>query len=137
MTEKTNSVFHEQAAFMQACGQAVGRLDEAQAMLYRRLMREEDQELSDAIVNGAGAKQRIDQIDACLDIIVVTIGYALSLGVPPDVLKECWDEVVRSNDDKVDPATGFVRKRIDGKVLKPEGWRPPDIAGILLKHGCI
>jgi predicted HAD superfamily Cof-like phosphohydrolase len=32
---------------------------------------------------------------------------------------------------KVDPATGKVIKRADGKVLKPEGWTPPDVAAAL------
>jgi hypothetical protein len=31
-----------------------------------------------------------------------------------------WDEVVRSNMAKIDPRTGVVNKREDGKVLKPE-----------------
>jgi predicted HAD superfamily Cof-like phosphohydrolase len=36
-----------------------------------------------------------------------------------------WAEVARSNLAKIDPATGKVIKRPDGKVLKPEGWTPP------------
>jgi hypothetical protein len=28
---------------------------------------------------------------------------------------------------KVDPVTGLVRRRDDGKVLKPEGWKAPDV----------
>jgi predicted HAD superfamily Cof-like phosphohydrolase len=38
-----------------------------------------------------------------------------------------WDEVARSNLSKIDPVTGKVIKRNDGKVLKPEGWTPPDL----------
>jgi predicted HAD superfamily Cof-like phosphohydrolase len=30
-------------------------------------------------------------------------------------------------------ASGKVEKREDGKVLKPEGWTPPDIKSILKK----
>jgi predicted HAD superfamily Cof-like phosphohydrolase len=36
-----------------------------------------------------------------------------------------WKEVMRSNFAKVDPRTGKVTRREDGKVLKPEGWEPP------------
>ena len=36
-----------------------------------------------------------------------------------------WQEVMRTNMAKVDPVTGKVRKREDGKVLKPDGWQPP------------
>jgi predicted HAD superfamily Cof-like phosphohydrolase len=26
---------------------------------------------------------------------------------------------------------GTVKRRADGKVMKPDGWTPPDIAGVL------
>jgi len=29
---------------------------------------------------------------------------------------------------KVDPVTGKVKRREDGKILKPEGWTPPDLS---------
>jgi predicted HAD superfamily Cof-like phosphohydrolase len=35
---------------------------------------------------------------------------------------------MQTNFAKIDPATGKVRKREDGKVLKPEGWQPPNLA---------
>jgi predicted HAD superfamily Cof-like phosphohydrolase len=38
-----------------------------------------------------------------------------------------WAEVARSNLAKIDPTTGKVIKRPDGKVLKPEGWTPPSL----------
>jgi predicted HAD superfamily Cof-like phosphohydrolase len=28
---------------------------------------------------------------------------------------------------KVDPVTGKVIRRADGKILKPEGWTPPQL----------
>jgi hypothetical protein len=34
---------------------------------------------------------------------------------------------MRTNFAKIDPATGKVRKREDGKVLKPVGWTPPNL----------
>jgi len=34
---------------------------------------------------------------------------------------------MRTNFAKIDPATGRVNKREDGKVLKPEGWTPPEL----------
>ena len=39
-----------------------------------------------------------------------------------------WDEVLKTNMAKVDPKTGKVRRREDGKILKPEGWQPPDMS---------
>jgi predicted HAD superfamily Cof-like phosphohydrolase len=34
---------------------------------------------------------------------------------------------MRTNFAKIDAETGKVRKREDGKVLKPEGWQPPNL----------
>lgn len=39
-----------------------------------------------------------------------------------------WKEVMRTNFAKIDKDTGKVRKREDGKVLKPTGWTPPNLA---------
>ena len=40
---------------------------------------------------------------------------------------DAYMEVTRSNMSKVDPNTGKVIKRADGKVLKPESYSPPDL----------
>lgn len=72
----------------------------------------------------------VEVADALADLIYVTVGTALEYGIPLD---RVWDEVHRSNMAKIDHATGKVHKRADGKVLKPEGWKPPDIAAII---GC-
>ncbi|MEV6219771.1 hypothetical protein [Nocardia sp. NPDC051833] len=44
-------------------------------------------------------------------------------------LEAVWAEVQRSNMAKV--VDGKVRRRVDGKIEKPTGWTPPDIAGVL------
>jgi hypothetical protein len=36
-----------------------------------------------------------------------------------------------SNQAKINPRTGRVNKREDGKVLKPEGWTPPKLEQFL------
>jgi predicted HAD superfamily Cof-like phosphohydrolase len=38
-----------------------------------------------------------------------------------------WKEVMSTNFAKIDHETGKVRKREDGKVLKPLGWTPPNL----------
>ena len=38
-----------------------------------------------------------------------------------------WQEVMATNFAKIDRVTGRVRKREDGKVLKPTGWTAPDL----------
>jgi predicted HAD superfamily Cof-like phosphohydrolase len=44
-----------------------------------------------------------------------------------------WKEVMATNFAKIDRDTGKVRKREDGKVLKPVGWTPPDLKPYLKK----
>lgn len=66
-----------------------------------------------------------EMIDALCDIKYVANGAACAMGVD---LQPFEDEVHRSNMAKAD---GGIRVREDGKILKPDGWRPPDIAGIL------
>ena len=118
------NVFEDQARFMRACKQSVLRENSRQATLYLKLMDEELSELRTAIQTGN--KEQV--FDAVLDVLVVTIGYGLSRGLPLDI---GWKEVMRSNMAKIDPKTGEVRRRDDGKILKPDGWSPPDLKTIL------
>ena len=67
-------------------------------------------------------------VDALIDIIYVTVGAGVSWGIN---LRAYWAEVQRSNMAKA--PDGVVRRREDGKILKPEGWTPPDIE-FLLRH---
>jgi len=112
--------FRDQTDFMRACDQSVGIYNEAQYKLYRDLIDEEVSELRDAVA----ADDKVEQLDALIDILVVTIGAINSLGA----CGECaWKEVMNTNMAKIDPMTRKVRKREDGKVLKPEGWLPPNL----------
>ena len=44
-----------------------------------------------------------------------------------------WREVMNTNFAKIDAVTGKVRKREDGKVLKPEGWQAPELSQFIDK----
>ena len=114
------SVFNDQKKFMIAIDQTVGDLNYEQFNLYLKLITEEYDELQVAAAN----KDRVETVDALLDIIVVAIGALHSVGVDVD---GAWKEVSASNLAKINPRTGRVQKREDGKVIKPEGWQPPDI----------
>jgi predicted HAD superfamily Cof-like phosphohydrolase len=73
--------------------------------------------------------------DGGIDSIYVIVGLLLECGVP---IAECWDAVQRANLQKAvlqPDGTLQVIKRPDGKVVKPEGWSPPDIVGILRANG--
>ena len=88
--------------------------------MYLGLIDEEYTELQDAIE----ANDPVEQLDALVDILVVTMGAIRAAGWDGEA---AWNEVMRTNFAKIDPDTGKVRKREDGKVLKPEGWRPPQL----------
>ena len=110
--------FRDQEKFMRACDQSVGEFNEAQYQLYCNLISEEFNEL-------IASKTKVDDLDALIDILVVTIGAIHSLGADAE---GAWKEVMRTNFAKIDRDTGKVRKREDGKVLKPVGWTPPELA---------
>lgn len=109
--------FSDQQQFMLASGQTTGIENVNQYRLYHSLMREEMQELEDSVT-------REDDVDALIDILVVTIGALHSIGVD---VEGAWREVHASNMAKVDAGTGVVLRREDGKILKPEGWKPPNL----------
>lgn len=73
----------------------------------------------------------VEFADACADLDYVVEGARLEFGING---KPIADEVHRSNMAKLGP-NGKPLHRADGKVIKPEGWAPPNIAGELAKQG--
>ena len=120
--------FKDQEKFMQACDQTVDDFNEKQFNLYVQLIGEETGELADAI----NANDPVETLDALVDILVVTIGAIHSMGADGE---GAWNEVMRTNFAKIDQETGKVRKREDGKVLKPDGWVAPDLKTFISKQG--
>jgi predicted HAD superfamily Cof-like phosphohydrolase len=118
--EKMSNPFRDQEKFMRACDQTVDGNNQDQFDLYHKLIKEEVGELQTAIDNN----DKVEQLDALIDILVVTIGAIHSMGADAD---GAWKEVMRTNFAKIDKDTGKVRKREDGKVLKPLGWTAPDL----------
>ncbi len=119
-----SDIFSDQRKFMRACGQTTDTYNEDQFRMYCGLIQEESQEL----ITAQAAGDEVEQLDALIDIMVVTAGALHSLGVDAD---GAWKEVMRSNFAKVDPRTGKVTRREDGKVLKPAGWEPPRLKGFV------
>ena len=118
--------FRDQEKFMRACSQIVDKFDNDQFNLYVDLIAEETLELAEAIE----AHDKVETLDALIDILVVTIGAIHSMGADAE---GAWKEVMMTNFAKVDHETGMVRKREDGKVLKPTGWTAPELAPFLSK----
>ena len=115
--------FRDQEKFMRACDQSVTG-DDAQYKMYRDLITEEYKELQVAV----DENDTKEQLDALIDILVVTIGAIHSAGFNAE---GAWKEVMKTNFAKIDRETGKVRKREDGKVLKPVGWTAPDLKPFL------
>lgn len=140
-------LFRDQKSFMRYFGQEPS---EDAASLYAKLCAEEFGELTAAWCEHqtAPSAETVTEIaDACLDLIYVASGLMHALGLDPQPL---WDEVHRSNIEKIKhpclacDTRGIlgasvcsicggqghqyeVRRRDDGKVLKPANWQPPSL----------
>ena len=119
--------FRDQEKFMRACDQTVDNFNFKQFALYGALINEEVTELKEAVNNN----DQVETLDALIDILVVTIGAIHSLGADAE---GAWKEVMSTNFAKIDSESGKVRKREDGKVLKPLGWKGPELTQFLNKE---
>lgn len=88
--------------------------------LYHKFVSEEYREFIEA--NPADAPHKLQE---AMDLIWVILGYCNTRGWDT---AGAWSELFRSNMSKlqVDPTTGQLARRSDGKILKPENWRKPD-----------
>jgi len=116
--------FRDQEKFMRACDQTVEEFNREQFKMYLGLIEEEYKELKEAINN----YDQLETLDALIDILVVTVGAIHSMGADAE---GAWKEVMKTNFAKIDNETGKVRKREDGKVLKPIGWTAPNLQPFL------
>ena len=112
------NLFKDINTFHEACDQEPSKNNYD---MYLGLIKEEFEELQEAVE----ANDRVEQLDALIDILVVTIGAVRAGGFDGE---GAWKEVMNTNFAKIDPTTGKVRKREDGKVLKPEGWKAPELS---------
>lgn len=119
-----SKVFTDVSVFLAACGQKTSVVPCPQnelSKLYLKLIHEEYTEFKEALLDDDDT----EQLDACFDMMWVIIGYMKSRGWD---CERSWDEGAKSNLSKIDHATGLVIRRNDGKIMKPEGWKPPDFA---------
>lgn len=119
--------FEDSRNFMKAIDNTTDSFNWDQLSLYVKLIDEEWNELHDAL-EAQAEPDRVETLDALVDLLVVTLGAIHSMGADS---QGAWDEVMRTNFAKVDPVTGKVRRREDGKVLKPSDWTPPQLEKFL------
>lgn len=138
----SKTFFDEYNQFADACGIFKGSLLSANSIsaekqdaisLALRLVREEWGQETEVALTRYTANPSLENLaevaDGITDTMYVLCQLARALGIP---LNQTWNEVQQSNMAKVG-ADGKVTKRADGKVLKPEGWKPPQIFTRLLE----
>jgi predicted HAD superfamily Cof-like phosphohydrolase len=67
-----------------------------------------------------------EQGDALVDSYYYSLNAAAKKGIN---LSKIFEVVHKANMNKRDPTTGKFLKREDGKIIKPIGWKEPDITG--------
>lgn len=122
MTDFYKDVKEFQTAVGQNVGQAPAFPDHAERRLRMKLLEEEFLEY----MEGETTSDLENIAKELADIIYIVCGTAVSYGIPLD---RVFDEVHRSNMAKL--VDGKPIRREDGKILKPEGWTPPDVNKIL------
>ena len=89
-----------------------------------KLLTEEVQEYAEAARSG----DLVEVLDALADIGYILAGTIINHGMQA-IYDDAFNEVHRSNMAKL--VNGKVIRREDGKILKPEGWQPPQLAQFL------
>jgi len=92
------------------------------------------QEELDEFNEGVAESDHAKMFDALIDLVYVALGTAHLQGYP---WQEGWDLVQAANMAKVRAAKdGSDSKRgSQWDIVKPPGWTPPDIEGLLESHG--
>lgn len=93
------------------------------AQLRVRLLREEVEEFADAV----DKRDLVAIADALADVVYVAYGSAVTYGIDLDAVVR---EAHHSNMSKLD-ADGRPIMREDGKVLKSERYRPPNVGRVI------
>lgn len=105
-------------------------LDQETYEFRNDFMQEELDEFAEAHADGDLPKMA----DALIDLVYVAMGTAHMMGLP---WQELWDEVQRANMSKeraVSRDDSRSKRKNSLDVVKPDGWTPPDIDGVLKEY---
>ncbi len=126
MKKQLNAVEEFHNAFGLTVNHApAGDLGESINMLRYNLMKEENEEYLEAVMNN----DTVEIADALGDMLYILCGTILSHGLQHKI-EEVFDEIQRSNMSKLGP-DGRPIYREDGKVLKGPDYFKPDFSAIL------
>lgn len=109
--------FHDK--FGLAVGQWPGHPGEGTKQLRTQLIVEEANELVEALDRGDIPEVAKEAADLCYVVLGMCVSYGIDLA-------PVWEAVHESNMAKV----GGL-KSATGKILKPEGWKKPDITSLI------
>ena len=87
------------------------------------VMDEEEQPIFEDVKDGYEEPNFEEAIDGLADLLYVTYGAAIRFGID---IEPFFAEVHAANMAKQGGTT-----RADGKIIKPEGWKPPNIKALL------
>lgn len=131
----TKRYFHElimavkvfQTKFGQGYNGGPRELPASVASLRKKLTAEEANELLLAIDRG----ELDEQLDACVDLLYVTIGNVVQLGLT-EVFEEAFWRVHQANMNKVLVVSRLESKRDSAHdIVKPEGWKKADLSDLV------
>lgn len=118
--------------------EAFNNLMLGKALIYEEVVREllvTLNKITNSYLNGESAYVLDDQLDeiadGCIDSIYVLLWLLNAMGYDG---APYWKEVQAANMRKIDPYTGKVLRREDGKILKPKDWVGPNTLAITQKQ---
>lgn len=127
MQKQLNAVKDFHAAFGLTVNEnPVGDLGEQINMLRYNLMKEENEEYLEAVMNN----DKVEIADALGDMLYILCGTIISHGLQHKI-EEVFDEIQRSNMSKLGQ-DGKPIYRQDGKVMKGPNYFKPDFSKILV-----
>lgn len=113
--------------FIAAVGQVdgyTGRVaDKRLVTVYENLVDEEYYEF----INSTSDANKLNE---AVDLVWVVLGYCIARGWD---VQGAWEELTLANMSKVqvDETTGGIKRRADGKILKPDDWKTPNMSPFL------
>lgn len=124
----TTSNFEDVAIFLRYFRMDQEEFTPEKLEMRRRFMQEE----LDEFIEAESQEDRAGMADALIDLVYVAMGTAFLMGLP---WEELWAEVHTANMLKIRATRADESKRGTAfDAVKPQGWEPPDIEGVLARH---
>ena len=115
--------FHKKYGFEK--NDKVGIPDNHELVNFRTsFLLEELAEYSQAITK----KDTAAALDALVDIVYIALGTAWLFNLP---FERAWEQVKKANMSKIRSKSKSKKRGTSFDVIKPKGWRPPDIEQVI------